>query len=210
MRGVRIGHAEEDHIASAATARAALSGGIAAMRRIAPRFRRAALPPELPYGAMVTTIMSAEASEIFDELVEGPGILGLVDPHQRAGLRAGRTILARDYLRAMRLRTVLGDAFRAIFREVDVLLSVSRPATASRLDTPFDRPRSRPVGNQAITAAANLAGLPAIFIPCGLAADGLPVGLQLVGPPWSEPLLVALAARYQRDTAHHLRRPPSV
>ncbi|MDO8562239.1 MAG: amidase family protein [Candidatus Limnocylindria bacterium] len=49
--------------------------------------------------------------------------------------------------------------------------------------------------------------MPAIFFPCGLGTDGLPVGLQLVGPPFSEPLLVALASAYQRETGHHLRRP---
>jgi len=57
------------------------------------------------------------------------------------------------------------------------------------------------------TVSANLAGLPAIFFPCGFGTDGLPVGLQLVGPPFSEPLLVALASAYQRETGHHLKRP---
>ncbi|MGH2499880.1 MAG: amidase family protein, partial [Candidatus Limnocylindria bacterium] len=61
--------------------------------------------------------------------------------------------------------------------------------------------------NLGLIPAGNLAGLPAIFFPCGVGTDGLPVGLQLVGPPFSEPLLVALAAAYQRETDHHLRRP---
>jgi aspartyl-tRNA(Asn)/glutamyl-tRNA(Gln) amidotransferase subunit A len=49
--------------------------------------------------------------------------------------------------------------------------------------------------------------VPAIFFPCGFGTDGLPVGLQLVGPPFSEPLLVALATAYQRETNHHTKRP---
>ena len=62
-------------------------------------------------------------------------------------------------------------------------------------------------GNTALIPAGNLAGLPAIFFPCGFGTDGLPVGLQLVGPPFSEPLLVAIVAAYQRITDHHLKRP---
>jgi aspartyl-tRNA(Asn)/glutamyl-tRNA(Gln) amidotransferase subunit A len=59
----------------------------------------------------------------------------------------------------------------------------------------------------ALIAAGNLAGVPAIFFPCGFGTDGLPVGLQLVGPPFSEPLLVALASAFQDATAHHVKRP---
>ena len=58
-----------------------------------------------------------------------------------------------------------------------------------------------------LIAAGNLAGLPAVFFPCGFGTDGLPVGLQLVGRPFSEPLLVAIASAYQRETDHHAKRP---
>src|SRR2546430_4478222 len=62
-------------------------------------------------------------------------------------------------------------------------------------------------GNTGLIPAGNLAGLPAIFFPCGFGSDGLPVGLQIVGPAFSEPLLVAIVSAYQRATGHHLRRP---
>ena len=68
-------------------------------------------------------------------------------------------------------------------------------------------PANRRTGNIGLIAAGNLAGVPAIFFPCGFGTDGLPVGLQLVGPPFSEPLLVALASAYQRETDHHMKRP---
>src|SRR5207245_1489261 len=68
------------------------------------------------------------------------------------------------------------------------------------------QPTERP-GNTGMLAAGNLAGLPASFFPCGFAPDGLPVGLQLVGPPFSEALLVAIVAAYQGETGHHLKRP---
>ena len=70
----------------------------------------------------------------------------------------------------------------------------------------FGQPAKRP-GNTGMIAAGNLAGLPAIFFPCGFGTDGLPVGLQLVGRPFSEPLLVAIASAYQRATGHHQEHP---
>ena len=158
----------------------------------------------------------AEGAEIFAELIEGPRFEELVDARQKSGLRAALDIKARDYLHAMRLRARLQDAFAEIFGKVDAILSVGRAITATPLTQPLDSPPStasagpppnkRP-GNIGLIPAGNLAGLPAIFFPCGLATDGLPVGLQLVGPPFSEPLLVALASAYQRETDHHTKRP---
>jgi Asp-tRNA(Asn)/Glu-tRNA(Gln) amidotransferase A subunit family amidase len=79
------------------------------------------------------------------------------------------------------------------------------PGAGSLVATPV--PGAPGQGNTALIPAGNLAGLPAIFFPCGFGTDGLPVGLQIVGPPFSEPLLVAIVSAYQRETGHHLKRP---
>ena len=212
----RIGFAEED-IADHASpeAKAALEKGFAQFRRIVPRVVRATLPA-MPFGPMVQTVYGAEGAEIFAELIEGPRFEELVDARQKSGLRAALDVKARDYLHAMRLRTRLMSAFAAIFKDVDAILSVGRAVTATpitqRLDSPptaggaVAQPTKRP-GNLGLIPAGNLAGLPAIFFPCGFGTDGLPVGLQLVGPPFSEALLVALASTFQRETDHHLKRP---
>lgn len=216
VKRARIAFAEEDIIDHASpAARRALERGVAEFRRLVPRFVRATLPTDLPYGPMVGTVYAAEGATIFAGLIEGPRFEELVDARQKAGLRASLDIRARDYLQAMRLRTVLAAAFGALFRDADVILSVGRAITATPVTQALDSPPStasapqpsRRPGNIALIPAGNLAGLPAIFFPCGFGTDGLPVGLQLVGPPFSEPLLVALASAYQRETGHHTRRP---
>lgn len=216
VKRARVGFAEED-IADHASAEAkrALEAGVAEFKRVAPRFVRVTLP-KMPFGPMVQTVYGAEGAEIFAELIEGPRFEQLVDARQKAGLRAALEIKARDYLHAMRLRTRLQDSFASIFEEVDVILSVGRAITATPITQPLDSPPStasagpppdkRP-GNIGLIPAGNLAGVPAIFFPCGFGTDGLPVGLQLVGPAFSEPLLVALADAYQRATPHHAKRP---
>ena len=212
----RIGFAEEDIAEHAsAEAKAALEKGVAEFKRIAPKFARATLPV-MPFGPMVQTVYGSEGAEIFAELIEGPRFEQLVDARQKAGLRAALETKARDYLHAMRMRSRLQDALDSLFGDVDVILSVGRAITATPLTQPLDSPPStasaspppnKRTGNIGLIAAGNLAGVPAIFFPCGFGTDGLPVGLQLVGPPFSEPLLVALASAFQRETDHHRKRP---
>jgi len=212
----RVAFAEEDIADHAATeAKHALEKGVAEFKRIAPNFLRATLPT-MPYGPMVQTVYGSEGAEIFAELIEGKRFEQLVDARQKAGLRAALETKARDYLHAMLMRTRLQDALESMFRDVDVILSVGRAITATPITQPLDSPPTtasatpppnRRTGNIGLIAAGNLAGVPAIFFPCGFGTDGLPVGLQLVGPPFSEPLLVALASAYQRETDHHTRRP---
>ncbi|HEY7623438.1 MAG TPA: amidase [Candidatus Limnocylindria bacterium] len=216
LKKVRIAFAEED-IADHASAEAkhALERGVAEFKRVAPSFVRATLPA-MPFGPMVQTVYGAEGAEIFAELIEGPRFEELVDARQKAGLRAALETKARDYLHAMRLRARLQDALESMFKDVDVILTVGRAITATPITQPLDSPpttasatppANRRLGNIGSIPAGNLAGIPAIFFPCGFGTDGLPVGLQLVGPPLSEPLLVALASAYQRATDHHLKRP---
>ena len=212
---VRVAFAEED-IADHASpeAKRALERGVSEFRKIASRVVRETLP-ELPYGPMVTTVFGAEGGTIFAELLESDRFDELVDERQKAGFRATLEIRARDYLQAMRLRRRVSAAFADIFTRADVILSAGRTITATPITQALDQPgrsasspptTKRP-GNTALIAAGNLAGLPGLFFPCGLGTDGLPVGLQLVGPPFSEPLLIALADAYQRETDHHTKRP---
>jgi aspartyl-tRNA(Asn)/glutamyl-tRNA(Gln) amidotransferase subunit A len=220
VRAARLGFAEEDLGHATPEAKRALERGIAELRRIVPKVTRAVLPTDLPYGPMVGTVFGAEGATIFGELIDSGRVDELVDKRQAAGLKHGAEIRARDYLQAQRLRTILIARFRALFEDVDVIVGPARTSTAPAIDAALD---GRPPGagsltatpkadgpgpgNTALIPAGNLAGLPAVFFPCGFGTDGLPVGLQIVGPPFSEALLVAIASAYQRETGHHLRRP---
>ena len=215
VKRARVAFAQEDIDDHASPeAKRALEQGVAEFRRLGPKLVRGALP-ELPYGPLVSTVYAAEGSTIFAELIEGERFEELVDTRQKAGLRASLDIRARDYLQALRLRTAVSAAFAEIFETADVILSVGRTITATPITQALDVPgmtasnpqKSKRPGNTGLIAAGNLAGLPAIFFPCGFGTDGMPVGLQLVGPPFSEPFLVALASAYQRASDHHTKRP---
>jgi aspartyl-tRNA(Asn)/glutamyl-tRNA(Gln) amidotransferase subunit A len=215
VKRARVAFAEEDIEDHASPeARRALENGVAEFRRVVPRFARATLPA-LPFGPLVSTVYASEGSTIFADLIEGDRFEELVDARQKAGLRASLDIRARDYLQALRARVTVSAAFAEIFKTADVILSVGRTITATPITQPLDQPgmtasnpqQTKRPGNTGLIAAGNLAGLPAIFFPSGFGTDGLPVGLQLVGPPFSESLLVALASAYQRATDHHTKRP---
>jgi aspartyl-tRNA(Asn)/glutamyl-tRNA(Gln) amidotransferase subunit A len=185
----------------------------------APR-AEASIPPGLPYGPLVSTIIGAEGGAVFGPLIESEAFQTLVDAKQKAGLRAALGISARDYLDAMRLRVEVQRAFGDLFRGVDVLIGVGLPGPAPLLDEPLDRrPAPRPAAepddrpaNPALIPAGNLAGLPALSLPCGFtppgAPGGLPLAIQLVGPPFSENTLLSLGAWFQSRTDWHRRRPP--
>lgn len=167
--------------------------------------------PDLPYGPVVGTIISAEGASIFEQLIMSGRVDDLADKKQIAGLKAGLEISAKDYLRAMRIRGIIQKEFRKIFSEVDILLSPARYNVASKIEEPLDRRASeRPVpkdrGFSPLIGAGNLAGLPALSLPCGF-AGGMPVGIQLVGVPFSENTLIAVGKEYQGKTDWHRRRP---
>jgi aspartyl-tRNA(Asn)/glutamyl-tRNA(Gln) amidotransferase subunit A len=168
------------------------------------------LPP-FPYSALAQTVITSEAASIFESLIQSGGIDQLADQKQIATLKAAAEIPAKDYLRAMRIRTLLQDAFRDIFADVDVLLAPTRPGPAPKVNEPLDTPSRQPreLGLSQLTLAANLAGLPGISLPCGL-ADGMPVAIQLVGRPFSENTLLLVGREFQKVTDWHRRRPPGI
>ncbi|MFN7924401.1 MAG: amidase [Bryobacteraceae bacterium] len=169
--------------------------------------------PEFPYGPVISTILSGEAGAIFEDLIQSGQVDKLADAKQIAGLKASQEVLAKDYLKAMRIRALIQDAFRTLFSRVDVLLSPARNGVASKVSEPLDgggrgsaaTPKSR--GLQGLIPAANLAGLPALCLPCGF-ADNLPVAISVVGRPFAENTLLAYGNEYQKKTDWHRRKPP--
>jgi aspartyl-tRNA(Asn)/glutamyl-tRNA(Gln) amidotransferase subunit A len=168
--------------------------------------------PDFPYGALTSSIIGAEAGSIFEDLIRSGGVNQLADRRQIAGLKAGIEIPATEYLRAMRIRTLVQQAFQKLFLDVDVLLTPTRFSVATKVSESLDgAPGNRPIpksrGLNGLIPAGNLAGLPAISLPCGF-ADQLPIAISLVGRPFSEGHLIALGSAYQSKTDWHRRRPP--
>jgi aspartyl-tRNA(Asn)/glutamyl-tRNA(Gln) amidotransferase subunit A len=167
----------------------------------------------LPYGAVTGTVILAEGSSVFEELIESGRVDELADKKQIAGLRAGLEIGARDYLKAMRIRRLVQQEFRRLLTGVDVILAPARYTIASKISEPLDRttppapgqPPDTP-GMRALIAASNLAGLPALTLPCGF-AEGMPVAIQLVSRPFTENTILSMGLEYQKRTDWHTRRP---
>ncbi len=109
------------------------------------------------------------------------------------------------YLKAQKVRSLITADFRRAFESVDLLLGPTSPTTAFALGAKVDDPITMYL-NDIYTIGANLAGLPALSLPCGF-VDGLPAGLQLIGPHFSESRLLAAAHGYQQATDWHRRAP---
>ena len=109
------------------------------------------------------------------------------------------------YLKAQKVRSLINADFRQAFAQVDVLMGPTTPTPAFGIGEKVDDPVTMYL-NDIFTIGANLAGLPAVSVPCGL-VDGLPVGLQIIGPHFAESRLLAAAHAYQRETDWHRRAP---
>ncbi len=119
------------------------------------------------------------------------------------GLKQDPMALAKAYITRDRFR---GELLR-VFDGVDVLISPVYPMVGARYDE-MDRHLEDLQSFLGFTSPYNLAGVPSITFPCGIAAVGMPLGVQLIGPHLSEPTLLKAAHAYQMATDWHLRRPP--
>lgn len=110
------------------------------------------------------------------------------------------------YLKALKVRTLIKNDFLSAFERCDLIAGPTTPTPAFRLGDKTADPLTMYLGD-IYTVSANLAGIPALSIPCGFSADGLPIGLQLMGPPLAESTLLSAAADYQHVTEWHAREP---
>ena len=210
LKTLRIGYASIDFEEWAEpAARPAFREALDALRSLGVTLVETKLP-DLPYGPVVRTVIDAEGSSVFEELIDSGGVNQLADKKQIAGLKAGHEISSRDYLKAMRLRRIMQQEFRRLMTDIDLLVAPSRLGVANKIADPLDAPRTLPTpaqpGLTALIPAGNLVGWPALSLPCGF-AEGLPVGLQVVGRPFMENLMLHVGMAFQRATNFHRQRP---
>jgi len=110
------------------------------------------------------------------------------------------------YLKALKVRTLIRDDFRSLFQKYDLLVSPTAPSLPFPIDREADDLLNLYLAD-VFTIPVNLAGLPAISLPCGF-AEGLPVGMQLIAPPFHEGKLLQVAYAFEQNTPYHKMRSP--
>ena len=101
------------------------------------------------------------------------------------------------YRKAQQVRTLIKNDFINAFKSCDAIITPTAPTPAFAIGEKVDDPLAMYL-NDIYTVTANLAGVPGLSVPCGLSAERLPIGFQLLGPNWSEPTLLKLANEYER------------
>ena len=110
------------------------------------------------------------------------------------------------YLRAQKVRTLIRGEFLRVFRDCDALLSPTTPTAAFKLGEKSADPLAMYLSD-IYTIGVNLAGLPGVSVPCGFTGGGLPIGLQVIGQPFQEAALLAIARAYEQGHDWHTRHP---
>lgn len=123
----------------------------------------------------------------------------------------GTYVLSRGYyeayyLKALKVRRLIKEDFDKAFAECDVVAGPTSPTPAFRIGEKVADPLAMYLSD-IYTISCNLAGIAGISIPCGFTRSGLPIGLQLLAPPFAEEKLLRIARMYERETDWHLRRP---
>ncbi len=162
--------------------------------------------PEFPYGEVTRTILNGEAAAAFDEFTEKGLAAELTAPEDRHGPYARSLTLAKDFLRALRLRKQMCRIAEDVMAEYDAVIAPTSGTTAHPIDKPF--PVKRPWAHKDVMGSiGNGAGLPSQSVHNGFSDEGLPTGIQFMGRAYDENKVISIAKMYQERTDWHLRHP---
>jgi aspartyl-tRNA(Asn)/glutamyl-tRNA(Gln) amidotransferase subunit A len=125
------------------------------------------------------------------------------------GLRRGAALTAVDYALARRLQVTFRRQIECFFADYDILLTPTTPIAAPPIDEP-EAARSARTSLVSFTAPFNLAGVPALSIPCGFTREALPIGLQLVARPWAEASVLRAGYAFEQATDWRRQQVPLI
>ena len=164
---------------------------------------------DLPHEEILQMILFGEASSAFEEIVDSGMLAELTAPEDRFGCYPRVAVLAKDYIKAMRLRKLMAENADEIMSPYDALVAPSRSGIAPPLGQEF-RSATLHSGKDTMMAVGNVAGLPAISVPSGFSVEGLPTGIKFMGRAYEENAILAVARAYQSLTDWHERHPPDL
>ena len=199
LRGIRIGFPErffferlDDEVEMTVRGVLARSQGLGAI------VQPVRLPDMDALNAVSRVILLAEASAVAEPFIDRRSLIG---PDVMALLDQGRLVPASDYINAQRLRRQMRREFDRVWSEVDCLITPSTPTPAPRIgDTTVKiggREEDVRLATTRLARGINALGLPALSLPCGLSASGLPIGMQIIGPAFEEALLLRIGAAFE-------------
>jgi len=162
--------------------------------------------PDLPYEAITRVILSAEAASAHEEFIESGKTSELTAPEDHYGAYPRMVVLAKDYIRAMRLRGRMARAADGVMSGFDAVVAPTSRSVASPIAEEFRR-TSPGTSRNIMGAVGNGAGLPSISVPSGFTDAGLPTGIQFMGRAYAENTIIAIAKGYQERTDWHRRHP---
>ena len=163
--------------------------------------------PDLPWEQITRIILQVEAASAFEDLIESGGIAELTAPEVRYTPYARDAILAKDYLKAVRLRSVMAREADRVLSRYEALVAPGRTGEAPVLGQEFRSAIVAAGAKDVMGAVGNGAGLPAVCVPNGLGPRGLPTSIQFMSRAWEENTALAAARAYQSLTDWHTRHP---
>ena len=196
MRGVRIGFPENFYFERVdRDVESSVRGAVARAESLGAEVKPVLVPDGAALNAVGQMILLSEAAAALAPHLEnralfGEDVLRLLDQ--------GRLVAAADYINAQRLRRKLRGEFEKLWAQVDCLVCPTTPITAPRIGDLTVRLGGRDenvrMAATRLVRGINVLGFPALSLPCGLSGDGLPIGLQIVGPAFAEATILRIGA----------------
>jgi len=162
--------------------------------------------PDFPYEQVTRLILNAEAASAFEGFLEEGLCAKLTAPEDRYTAFSRFSILARDYLKALRLRGHMAKIADNVMRPYDAVIAPTSKKTAPLIDQEFKKTIGGPT-QDIMGAVGNGAGLPSVAVPTGFDITGLPTSIQFMGRPYDENKILGLAIEYQNRTNWHKKHP---
>lgn len=189
---------------------AAVAAAVGVLEGLGAQVREVAVPMADHILPTEWGLMLPEASAYHQEMLREKADLYTADV--RLFLEVGEFVLATDYIKALRARTVVQHAWRDMFEGIDVLVAPTLVSPAVSADDPVlhwpdGTTEAATDAYVRFSAPANVTGLPSLSVPCGFTAGGLPIGMQIMGRPFAEATLLTVGQAYESATAWLDRRP---